>query len=785
MNRFILHIGCWLLLLTARAQPCPDYARLIREGNALMQSPKPQYRNALHKFNAARLCLPDSASQVDKRISILFAAIEHEKDEAIRLKKLADRATETAQTAQKAATEATMRAQALYWASESDKLPPTQAVRLLEQAGRYNLKAAPVYERIVRRFNESDSLPFYSADSSEDKLYYSSAGFTTEGSRILATSTDGVAVLWDRDGETVIEIGSFLTGVYLTVPLSDGCRILTISMSDTARVWDQTGKWLQTFTLRGFIKSATFSPNGDSLLTASTDSTARVWDLTGKLLLTLVHQSTVNSAVFSPNGSRILTGSNDKTAKVWDLEGHCLATLHHGATVVSAVFSPDGNRILTASSDDGLVKLWDLEGHQHGKLFIPGTVHTAVFSPGGNRILTASSDKTAKVWNLEGELLQVLPHQSAVLSAVFSPDGGQILTTISAFNDFDAAHHRNLLRVRLWNSEQNWLRTRYNQHTVNSVVFSPDGSRLLTTSRTYGDTMATVWDLAGKPLLTLPQRGKVYSAVFSPDGDRMLTTSSDSIVTVWTKNGRQLCTLPVSDLVYEAVFSPTDNRILTRSYNGKVTVWDQHGVPLYVLPQRFVKSASFSPDGNLILTTSSRGDTTIVWDRDGKLIRRSLALESLRFYNPRYWGIRTYHVNSAVFSHCGSQVIIASDSLVTSWRINLAFSWSPHFAFSSKLDIPGLVNSASFSPDSSQIITVTNHNAVTVWNLNGEQLYTLPIQGSVSSAVFSPDGNWIATDSNKVLWLTPEGALNWLRKNPGKVAPLSAEIREAYGVLVR
>ncbi|MCA9299307.1 MAG: PD40 domain-containing protein, partial [Phycisphaerales bacterium] len=66
---------------------------------------------------------------------------------------------------------------------------------------------------------------------------------------------------------------------------------------------------------------------------------------------------------------------------------------------------------------------------------------------------------------------------------------------------------------------------------VSSARFSPDGSRIVSTSE---DRTARLWDAAsGDPLIEL--RGHddfVSSACFSPDGRRLLTSSWDATIRV-------------------------------------------------------------------------------------------------------------------------------------------------------------------------------------------------------------------------------------------------------------
>ena len=102
----------------------------------------------------------------------------------------------------------------------------------------------------------------------------------------------------------------------------DGARIVTTSSDRTARLWDAaTGQ--EILTLRGHedqVLSASFSPDGARIVTASDDHTARLWDVTtGHEIIALRgHESPVQSASFSPDGARIVTASRDCTARLWD-----------------------------------------------------------------------------------------------------------------------------------------------------------------------------------------------------------------------------------------------------------------------------------------------------------------------------------------------------------------------------------------------------------------------------------------------------------------------------------
>src|SRR5262249_23699625 len=78
---------------------------------------------------------------------------------------------------------------------------------------------------------------------------------------------------------------------------------------------------------------------------------------------------------------------------------------------------------------------------------------------------------------------------------------------------------------------------------LNSVAFSPDGTRLATTST---DRTARIWDArTGQELLALRgHTGEVWSVAFSPDGTRLATASRDRTARLWdARAGQELLAL--------------------------------------------------------------------------------------------------------------------------------------------------------------------------------------------------------------------------------------------------
>ena len=71
------------------------------------------------------------------------------------------------------------------------------------------------------------------------------------------------------------------------------------------------------------------------------------------------HRAWVRSVSFSPDGETLASASDDGTVKLWTVEGEELQTLEgHRGRVRSVRFSPDGETLASANSD-GTVNLWN------------------------------------------------------------------------------------------------------------------------------------------------------------------------------------------------------------------------------------------------------------------------------------------------------------------------------------------------------------------------------------------------------------------------------------------
>ena len=125
-----------------------------------------------------------------------------------------------------------------------------------------------------------------------------------------------------------------------------------------------TGDWIGTFEgHRGAVWK--FRLNADSTrgASASADFSVKLWDtIKGTELHTFEHKHVVKSADFSPDGQTLITAGHEKVVRLFNLanpsaapqllsEGHSKALSH-------AWFNKDGTLFYTAGEDQD-VKVWD------------------------------------------------------------------------------------------------------------------------------------------------------------------------------------------------------------------------------------------------------------------------------------------------------------------------------------------------------------------------------------------------------------------------------------------
>jgi WD40 repeat protein len=219
------------------------------------------------------------------------------------------------------------------------------------------------------------------------------------------------------------------------------------------------------------------------------------------------------------------------------------------------------------------------------------------------------------------EIARFSGHNDGANSVVFSPDGRRILS---------GSRDRTMI---LWDRETGREICRFKEHGgwIQSVAISPDGRRALSGSQ---DAIIRLWDLESGDLIR-EFRGHtegVFSVAFSPDGRLAYSTSGgflrggwedgrDAAIRVWdVETGREVRRLEGHrGIVRSMAVSPDGRRVLSGGRDGAVILWDAAtGAEI----RRFrghttdeIVCVAFLPDGRRAVSGGGDTDRTIrLWD---------------------------------------------------------------------------------------------------------------------------------------------------------------------------
>jgi WD40 repeat protein len=532
----------------------------------------------------------------------------------------------------------------------------------------------------------------------EQNLKVRHAHFSPDGKQVLTSGDATTATIWDAaTGNPIRKLERKQRAIGAANWSPDGTRIVTSGNRDLT-VWDaQAGTELRSFPSIAFYSCRpSFNKDGTRIVSNGFGASGTFDPETGKQLLRVPPggNGTTNIARFHPDGTRFVASATDGVARVHksDDGSVVLEIKGHKTGVGSSAYDADGSRIVTTS--DRTLRLWDAATGKELKSWLTtGGLLDATFHPDGTRILSVEQG-AVKVWSIAGEAVQVLPVEggSWIIDIAFSPDGKEVAAGSTGKLGWN---------VDVWDLTTGKVRTRLGGHdyVVHQVIYSPDGSRVL--SRT-GTGRTTIWDAkTGQELLDpdTQKDQKDWSNIsgFNRDGTKLVSLKGGKLQLRDLKTGDVQREMKGEKAFRSYWPGPGEGELVTFA-EGKLVRWNEatgeekSAVAIEGAPKG-IEYLWLSPDAKRLIFSERNGPTTL-WDAtNGRKIGPLAALT-------------VYSKSKIAFTPDGSRIAVATAGDANVHILDAA-TGIELLAFPA---LPKSVGSLAFSPDGVKLIAGTSND---------------------------------------------------------------------------
>ncbi|RYP69551.1 hypothetical protein DL771_006066 [Monosporascus sp. 5C6A] len=453
--------------------------------------------------------------------------------------------------------------------------------------------------------NKSHTLPF------AHRKNISRIGLTPRGNLLLSVDEDGHAILTNVPRRIPIYHFSFRSSV-TALAFSPSGRHFAVGLGRKIEVWQvpstpdvnadgqlEFAPFVRHHTHTGHfddVRWIEWSNDSRFFLTASKDLTTRIWSLNTEEGFTPTvlsgHKQAVVGAWFSKDQETIYTVSKDGAVFDWKYTRHPDAPppdddedmedaddsdmrwrivrrhyfMQNNAHVRCASFHPDSN-LLVAGFSNGIFGLYEMPDFN--------TIHTLSISQNEIDFVTINksgewlafgASKLGQLlvweWQSESYILKQQGHFDSMNSLVYSPDGQRIIT---AADDG---------KIKVWDIDSGFCIVTFTEHTsgVTACEFAKKGNVLFTSSL---DGSIRAWDLIryrNFRTFTAPTRLSFSCMAVDPSGEVVAAGSLDSfdihICRTQTSEPLQL----QSDVLDIAV-RPDSAQLAISTLDGQITFW--------------------------------------------------------------------------------------------------------------------------------------------------------------------------------------------------------------------
>ena len=287
-------------------------------------------------------------------------------------------------------------------------------------------------------------------------------------------------------------------------------------------IWNaRSGACVRRFSTSRILRhQVAWSPDGQKFAwgLVSDDDSVYIWDRATDSVSSLRgHESSVWCLAWSPDGTQLASGSMDNTVRIWDVaQGSTVRTLPTDRRVTDVAWSSDGDLLAAVVWKIGL-KIWN---PSTGEIVVDGKESYGdrpkiSWHPDGSQLAVCTSENWSLLQRSDWSVIREQDHPTLDGHDIaWNPDGTLL-----------AVAHGEVVTIRDPAGEQPQTTLLGHLRPVNSVAWSPDGARLVTSDE-IEEIKIWDWKAPGQPP-PIPTGGPLESLAWLADGQTLVTVSAE------------------------------------------------------------------------------------------------------------------------------------------------------------------------------------------------------------------------------------------------------------------
>jgi periodic tryptophan protein 2 len=398
------------------------------------------------------------------------------------------------------------------------------------------------------------------------------------------------------------------------------------------------------------------------------------------------HYDTVQSIEWSSDSRFFLSAAKDLTARIWSLdpeEGFVPTTLAgHREGVLGAYFSKDQETIYTISKD-GAVFQWAYLRNPNAP------------EPEEDEEMEDGDEDSQTRWRIT-QRHYFLQNNAKVNCAAYHAESNLLVAGFSngVFGLYEMPEFNMIHTLSI------------SQNDIDFVTINKTGEWLAFGASKLGQLLVWEWQSESYILKQQGHFDSMNALVYSSDGQKIVTTADDGKIKVWDVNSG-FCIVTFTEHssgVTACEFAKKGNVLFTSSLDGSIRAWDlirYRNFRTFTAPTRLsFSSLAVDPSGEVVCAGSLDSFDIHIWSvQTGQLLDRLAGHEG--------------PISSLAFAPNGGVVVSGSwDHTVRIWSI------FDRTQTSEPLQLQADVLDVAFRPDSRQLAVSTLDGQLTFWSVS-------------------------------------------------------------------